>query len=53
MYQRNVVPVFLLIANNFISLTNLIPSHLCACPNPGPGLTSTYDVVFVVINNLR
>jgi hypothetical protein len=27
--------------------------HFCACPKPGPGLPTSYVVVFVVLNDLR
>lgn len=47
MFQKNFVSVFLFIANNLISLTDLIQSHVCACPSPGPGFTSTYVVVLL------
>ena len=30
-----------------ITLTSLIPPHFCACPKPGPGLPTSYVVVFL------
>jgi len=33
-----------------ILLTNVTPSHVCACPKPGSGFPMSYVVVFFVFS---
>ena len=49
------VSVFILIPKRGVGilLTGLMPPHFCSCPKPDAGNSSTYIVVFFIINNMR
>ena len=36
-----------------VPLTDLTSLHVCACPKPGPGFTTSYVMVFLVFSVLR
>ena len=36
-----------------VPLTDLTSLHVCACPKPGPGFTTSYVMVFLVFSELR
>ena len=36
-----------------VPLTDLTSLHVCACPKPGPGFTTSYVMVFLVFSVIR